>query len=59
MNQAAVHARYRIEAMGGVDRRDSSFISRYLGRTVHDRDGVYLTPLELVLQRSQAESSGA
>jgi hypothetical protein len=36
MNQAAVHARYRIEAIGAIDRRDSSFISRYLRRTIHN-----------------------
>lgn len=53
MNQAAVHARYRIEAMGGVDRRDSSFLSRYLRRTIHERDGVYITPLELASERSR------
>jgi hypothetical protein len=55
MNQMALHARYRIEAMGAIDRRDSSFLSRYLRRTIHSRDGVYLTPLDLTVRRARFE----
>jgi hypothetical protein len=58
MNQMALHARYRIEAMGGIDRRDSSFLSRCLRRTIYNREGVYITPIDLAVQRSRCECPG-
>ena len=55
MNDAAVHARYRIEAMGGIDRSDPLFLNRYLRRAPHYRAGDYVTPLDLVVQRLRFE----
>lgn len=54
MNDAASQARYRIEAMGGVARTDSLFLSRYLRRALHSRAGDYVTPLDLVAQRARS-----
>ena len=51
MNDAATHARYRIEAMGGIDRSDTVFLNRFLRRALHNRGGEYVTPLDLVAQR--------
>ena len=51
MNDAAVHARYRVEAMGGIDRSDTVFLNRSLRRALHNRGGEYVTPLDLVAQR--------
>lgn len=51
MNDTAVHARYRIEAMGGIDRSDTVFLNRFLCRALHNRAGDYVTPLDLVAQR--------
>jgi hypothetical protein len=51
MNDAAVHARYRIQAMGGIDRSDTLFLNRFLCRTLHNRAGDYVTPLDLVARR--------
>jgi Domain of unknown function (DUF6933) len=58
MNDAAVHARYRIEAMGGIDRSDAVFLNRYLRRTLHNRDGDYVTPLDLVAERLRPHMEG-
>jgi len=55
MNETAVHARYRIDAMGGIDRTDAVFLNRYLRRALHNRAGAYVTPLDLVAQRAQLE----
>jgi len=55
MNDTAVHARYRIDAMGGIDRIDTVFLSRFLRRSLHNRAGDYVTPLELVAQRARLE----
>ncbi len=55
MNDAAIHARYRIEAMGGIDRSDTLFLNRYLRRAPHNRSGNYVTPLDLVAQRLRFE----
>lgn len=52
MNDTAVHARYRIEAMGGIDHADVEFLNRFLRRSLHNQEGEYVTPLELVAQRS-------
>jgi hypothetical protein len=51
MNDAAFHARYRIEAMGGIDRSDTVFLNQYLRRTLHNKRGEYVTPLDLVTQQ--------
>jgi hypothetical protein len=50
MRDTAIHARYRIEAMGGVDAADTAFLNRYLRRSLHNRDG-YVTPLDLAHER--------
>lgn len=51
MNDAALHARYRIDAMGGIDRTELVFLNRFLRRALHNRAGEYVTPLDLVAQR--------
>lgn len=51
MNDTAVHARYRLDAMGGIDRSDTVFLNRFLRRALHNREGEYVTPLDLVAQR--------
>jgi hypothetical protein len=48
MNNAALLARYRIEAMGGIDRANVNVINRFLRRTPHQRDGQHVRPVELV-----------
>jgi hypothetical protein len=48
MNNAALLARYRIDAMGGLDRTYVNVVNRFLRRTPHQRDGQYVTPVELV-----------
>jgi hypothetical protein len=58
MNDAAVHVRYRIEAMGGIDRSDTAVLNRYLRRTLHNRDGNYVTPLDLVGERLRPHMEG-
>ncbi len=55
MNDVAFHARYRIEAMGGIDRSDTLFLNRFLRRALHNRAGDYVTPLDLVAQRLRFE----
>ncbi len=55
MNDTAVHARYRIDAMGGIDRTDAVFLNHFLRRALHNRAGAYVTPLDLVAQRTQLE----
>ena len=57
MNDTAVHARYRIEAMGGIDRLDVLFLNRYLRRGLHSRDGDYVRPLDLVMHQGHRSSS--
>ncbi len=54
MNDTAVHVRYRVEAMGGLDRAQAVFLNRYLRRTLHSRAGErdYVTPLDLVARRT-------
>lgn len=51
MNDAVTHARYRIEAMGGIDRADTVFLNHFLRRALHNRGGEYVTPLDLVARR--------
>ena len=48
MNNAALPARYRITAMGGIDRANVNVLNRFLRRTPHQRDGQYVRPVELV-----------
>jgi hypothetical protein len=55
MNNAAFHARYRIEAMGGIDRADPLCLNQYLRRTLHSRAGSYATPLDLLAARLRSE----
>jgi hypothetical protein len=55
MNDAALHARYRIEAMGGIERTDTVFLNRFLRRALHNRAGNYVTPLDLVARRLRLE----
>lgn len=55
MNDTAVHARYRIDATGGIEPTDTIFLSRFLRRTLHDRAGEYVTPLDLVALRARLE----
>ena len=55
MNDAAFHARYRIEAMGGIDQAEMVFLNRFLRRALHNRAGDYVTPLDLVAQRCRFE----
>jgi len=55
MNDTAIHARYRIEAMGGIDRCDTVFLNRFLRRALHNRAGEYVTPLDLVAQQLRFE----
>lgn len=54
MNDAALHERYRIEAMGGIDRSDSLLLNRVLRRVLHNWAGT-MTPLDLVAQRLASE----
>lgn len=55
MNDTAVHARYRIDAMGGIDLTDAFFLNHFLRRALHNRAGAYVTPLDLVAQRARLE----
>lgn len=55
MNETAVHARYRIEAMGGIDRSDTVSLNRFLRRNLHSRAGAYVTPLDLVARQLRSE----
>jgi hypothetical protein len=55
MNDGAFHARYRIEAMGGIDQAEMAFLNRFLRRALHNRAGDYVRPLDLVAQRSRFE----
>lgn len=55
MNDAAHHAHYRIEAMGGLDCTDALFLNHFLRRALHNRAGDYVTPLDLVAQRPRPD----
>jgi hypothetical protein len=55
MNDAALHARYRIEAMGGLDRSDIVFLNRFLRRTPNSKAGGYAAPLDEVERRLRFE----
>jgi hypothetical protein len=54
MNDTAVHVRYRVDAMGGLERSESVPLNRFLRRTLHRRDGVHVKPLDLVAQRLES-----
>jgi hypothetical protein len=51
MRDMAIHAKYRIEAMGGLERTDVAFLNRYLRRSPHNR-GEYVRPLDLARERA-------
>lgn len=51
MNDTTIHARYRIEAMGGIDRAEIVFLNKFLRRALHNRADEYVTPLDLLAQR--------
>lgn len=51
MNDTAFHARYRIEASGGIRQTDDVSLNRFLRRALHNREGEYVTPLDLVARR--------
>lgn len=48
MNDTAFDARYRIEAVGGIDRVDRVSLNHFLRRALHNRAGEYVTPLDHV-----------
>jgi uncharacterized protein DUF6933 len=47
MNDAAFLARYRIAAMGGIDRAELDIVNRFLRRTPHRRAGDYVRSIDL------------
>jgi len=51
MNDMAVHLRYQIESEGGLHQCDVDVINYRQRRTLHNRDGVYAGPLDLVAGR--------
>jgi len=51
MRDMTIQARYRIEAMGGLERTDVAFLNRYLRRSMHNR-GEYIRPLDLAYERA-------
>jgi len=51
MRDMTIHARYRIQAMGGLERTDLAFLNRYLRRSLHNR-GEYIRPLDLAYERA-------
>ena len=51
MNDAALHARYGIEDLRCIDQTEVVFLNRSLRRTLHNRAGEYVTPLDLVARR--------
>lgn len=53
MRDTAIHARYRIEAMGGLDRSDVALLNRYLRRSLHGHGGAYSTALDLIAERHE------
>ncbi len=54
MNEMAFHLRYQIEVDGGLDVCDIRALNHRQRRTLHNRDGVYLEPLDLVAERLTA-----
>jgi len=51
MNEMALWADYAIAGAGGLARCDTAEINRKLRRMLHNRDGAYVRPLELVAER--------
>jgi hypothetical protein len=51
MNEMALHLRYQIELEGGVDACDTRLLNHRQRRTLHNRDGVYAEPIDLVAAR--------
>jgi hypothetical protein len=51
MNEMAFHLRYQIDYDGGLDACDTRSLNHRQRRTLHNRDGVYSEPLDLVAER--------
>jgi|SRR5579862_1083357 len=51
MRDMTIHAKYRIEAVGGLERTDTAFLNRYLRRSLHNR-GEHIRPLDLAYRRA-------
>ena len=51
MNEMALFTEYAITDAGGLARSDVGELNREQRRMLHDRDGRYATPLELVAER--------
>jgi hypothetical protein len=51
MNEMALHLRYQIAVEGGLDACDVRVLNHSQRRTLHNRDGVYAEPLDLVAER--------
>lgn len=60
MNEMAFHVRHQIELEGGLDLCDIRVLNHGQRRTLHNRDGVYAKPLDLVAHlRGPLASSAA
>jgi hypothetical protein len=51
MNEMAVHCDYAVAGAGGLSGCDVGALNHRLRRTLHNRGGDYVSPLELVAQR--------
>ena len=51
MNEMAFHLCYQVAAGGGLERCHVDLLNHRLRRTLHNRGGEYVRPLELVAQR--------
>jgi hypothetical protein len=51
MNDTAFHARYQVETGGGIGQTHDVLLNRFLRRALHNREGEYVTPLDLVARR--------
>lgn len=51
MNEMAFHVRYQIDSDGGLDACDTRSLNYRQRRTLHNRDGIYAEPLDLVAER--------
>ena len=58
MNEMAIHLRYQVAGVGGLDRCDTSVLNHQLRRTLHNRGG-YVYPIELVTQRLVVRASAS
>ncbi len=53
MNDLAMHAEHEIAQAGGLGRCDIEALNFRLRRTLHNHDGIYANPLELVAARAE------